>query len=233
MRLTINFGSSTSGTVVENMTRVTRIAAILCVALTACGSADRTESVSSGGRPSTGGVEKGTSPPTGPPSGRSTPPSTGTPGGAPASPSPEESLLKGNRNSKATALGRTCWVEREVALALGELFSTVLVIEGGPTPNEDHAAAVVGRVKALLNSLNTELGSDAGLPISARAFRGRLVAALEEARVVGSELPDRASMARRRDAFDTLSRILNFEAFPGVKEFAAAAREDPTSCPDI
>jgi hypothetical protein len=148
-------------------------------------------------------------------------------------PSPETALLRGNRNNKATALGRLCWVEREVALASGELLSSTLVLKGGPPPDEGKARAAVERMKTLINALPAELGSDAGLPQEAKAFRGRLDAVVGEARPIAAALPAGASLTARQEASNALTRVFDFEHFPGAKEFAAAAKADPSSCPDI
>jgi hypothetical protein len=124
-----------------------------------------------------------------------------------------------------------CWVEREVALATGELLATT--IDDAAASDEDRGAKAVDRVKNLVNSLPDEVGSDAGLPEAVRPFRARLDAAAKEAQAAVSDVPTRTSKAKRREAFDAVTRILDFEHFPAVKDFAAAAKDDPTSCPDI
>lgn len=202
------------------MKRITSLYLLLALGLTAACGTGNEDRLSPGATPAS----------TGP--GGSTPPST-APVTIPEPPRPEDAFVRGNRNSKATALGRLCWIEREVALVTGELLATTFVREGGPAPDEERGAEAMERVKTLVNSLSKEAGSDAGLPEAVRPFRARLEAAAKEAKAALSDVPTRASRAQRQQAFQALTRILDFEHFPAVKEFAAAAEADPDSCPDI
>jgi hypothetical protein len=205
----------------KNLSRVVA-GALLSVSLVACGSAETPLGVAAGK----------TSSPTAAVPGQATPPSTaGAP--SPVAPPPVAGQLTGNRSDKGTALGRVCWVEREVALAKGELLGASLVAEGGPPPDEERAANATARLKTLVATLPAELGSADGLPSTVLPFRARLIAGAGEARPIIDALPAQAPAAKRLEILDALSAVLNFEQFPGVREFAAAARADRASCPDL
>ena len=208
------------------MIEKSRIVATLLVLLSACGLSDEPSRLSAKqGSPRAGAGAQpraGTAPNT----------SLVSPGPAPEMPSPEGLLLKGNRNSRETALGRLCWAEREASLAMAELLSTVTVVNGGPPPDEERGVKAVKRIKSFLSSLPAELGSDAGLPPEARPFRAHFIAAANQGRDVVSRLADRAPVHQRRETYESLDRLLDFENFAGAPEFARAAKSGP-HCPDI
>ncbi len=156
--------------------------------------------------------------------------STGSPGQAVPSAVPPPS--RENRANRATALGRLCWVEREVSQSAADLVSTVLVVKhGGTEPSPTEAATVVRQVKARLASASGALGTSTGLSAPVVAFRDGLDKSLVEAGAIVVALPDDAPLSRRKEAVDALTRTLNLEALPGAQQFADAARSDPQGCP--
>lgn len=107
------------------------------------------------------------------------------------------------------------------------------MVEGQPTPDEAATRDVVVRVRDLVNSLPARLGPDDGFPAVAQPFRHHFRLAAQEARAVVANLEDGALLTERKSAFEELSRIFDFERFPAAAEFAAAAKGDQESCPDI
>lgn len=197
-------------------------AAFVGVGLTACGGGQDQQRVVAGqSSQSTPGATPGVSAPGG-----------STPSPAQAAPNTGSLPSRENKANRATALGRLCWVEREVSQSTADLFSTVLVLEqGGKEPSAAEATSVVRQVKTRLVSAPAALGASSGLPTSAAVFRDGLAKALVEAGAIIVALPDDAPFARRKEAVDALTRTLNLEALPGAQQFADAARSDPQSCP--
>lgn len=143
-------------------------------------------------------------------------------------------LSQRNRNDRSTALGRLCWVSREAGKVVADLLSAVLVSDEYPRePDPERDAAIVQRVKSAVASLRDALGSDEGLPSTARAFWGGVVAATAQADEVMRPVSSNASHAARERAFERLSRAFDFEEFPGATDFVAEARAQPDVCPDI
>lgn len=169
------------------------------------------------------------------PSQATTPNSIVAPDDRPVRPDPETLLLRGNRSSKATALGRLCWIEREVALARGALVGATLTVEGGAGLDPERAIGALGRMRALLAALPGEIGSPDGLPEQVQEFREHLVrgAAAAQDLVVAPGFVAASPLPTPDEFLRAVNRVLDFESFPGVHEFAAAAKADEASCPDI
>lgn len=196
--------------------------ALLGFALTACGSSSSTIATS----------ERGSSP---------IRPSSTTPGSLPVTTTstiipdisvPVPTTVHGNSNNRATALGRTCWVTREISLAMGRLYRTALLSDKDVSPGSPGAAQVSREIRVLLESSKEQLGGDTNLPKEAGKFRQQLMAELTRAAPIVDTLADDATPAQRLAIFQALSKVLNFEKYPGAKEFAAAAAAEPKSCPD-
>jgi hypothetical protein len=226
------------------MKRLLQQCSVLFVALlAACGSsssetrlnaADDRRTPPSEGRdtsPTTGTEGRDSSATTGP-AGK-TPPSTRPPSGPEGRRVELEKLLEGNRADRSTGLGQLCWVEREVVLDLKEFLAVSFVVpDKSAEPPPERTRDVIDRFKNLANTAADEMRSSESLDSDVREFQNQLLEGLKQARAILDDLPEESSAEQRMKAFDSLVQVLNFEQYPGVKEFKAEAEANREACPD-
>lgn len=165
-------------------------------------------------------------------------PTDGDPVGTPPppvypEPSPQDVIAASdqNRNSKASPLGRLCWVTKEAGDLVADLLATVLGDESSDSPARSEET--VRSTKSRTASFRQELGSDEGLPSAVRPFWNRMLAAIQQAQGIAAGLEDRADKGKRRQAVDGLAQAFDVEDFPGARDFAEEAKRQPSVCPDI
>ena len=158
-------------------------------------------------------------------------PSDSVPNPGRDAPGPSFAVPRQNVANRGTALGRVCWVAREISLSLADLLSTTFVSGDDRRSAGPDTVAVVQQVKARLREASGMLQSLTGLAPSIQGFAEEMRRSLQGAVELLDELRDDAPLAERKNALDALAARLNLEAYPGVVDFADAARGDPESCP--
>lgn len=137
-----------------------------------------------------------------------------------------------NRNDRSSALGRLCWVRREIVLALDDVLTAVLPYSQGEPVDDARFRRGVDRMSAAVGVATTDLvPSDPSLPDPVRAFQDRVIDAAARARPVIAALPGEPSNGQSSQAFTDLGAIFNFGGFTGLRAYVDAAAVD-AGCPD-
>lgn len=137
-----------------------------------------------------------------------------------------------NRNDRSGALGRLCWVRREIVLSLDDVLTAVLPYTQGEPVDDGRFRRGIDRMAFAVDIAAAELvPSDPALPGAVRAFQDRVIDAADRARPVLEAVPAEPSNGQSSQAFTDLGAIFNFGGFTGIRDYADAAAVD-IGCPD-
>lgn len=134
-----------------------------------------------------------------------------------------------NRNDRSTALGRLCWVRRELVLGLDDVLAAAPASGPGDPARFDRG---LGRMRQAAGQAAADLAPDPSLPGPAVPFRDALADAVARARPVLESVPPGPPVSTATEVHSALAPVLSFATFPGFRAYVDTAAADASACPD-